>query len=161
MLMKMRKMKKTVSPSPMVGRFERNFLGNGYNGETNANGSWVIQGKTCGNELKIEITKDGYHDSNRKMSFATMGAEHEVKDGKWQPWGKEELIVLRKIKNPIKMVHLSFFRGDSDERIVSASVFVSSASSFFAVVPPLTASRNADSLSFGMRIVWLRPLAQY
>ena len=86
-----------------------NYREKGYwlNGETNTNGTWVLQGKTCGNEIEIGIKKDGYYDSNRKMCLATMGAEHEVKDGKWQPWGKEERIVLRKIKNQKSMVKCS------------------------------------------------------
>lgn len=99
---------------PVEGATVKVFMGMNYrekgywlNGETNTNGTWVLQGKTCGNEIEIGITKDGYYDSNRKMCLATMGAEHEVKDGKWQPWGKEERIILRKIRNPIKMVHLS------------------------------------------------------
>ena len=83
-----------------------NYREKGYwlDGETDANGIWALQGKTCGNEIEIWISKDGYYNSNHKMSLATMGAEHEVQKGKWLPWGKEERIVLRKIRNPIELI---------------------------------------------------------
>jgi len=55
--------------------------------------------------------------------------------------------------SPQDEVRELFFRGVSDERIASASVFVSSASSFFAVAPPLTARWKSASLSLGMRMV--------
>ena len=54
-----------------------------------------------------------------------------------------------------------FFRGDWQERIASASAFVSSTRSFFAVAPPFTASTKAGSLSLGILMVWFRPSAQY
>lgn len=76
-------------------------------GVTDTNGVFGLEGKTCGNEIIITISKNGYYDSNRTLCYVDMRARHSVKDGKWQPWGKEERIVLRKIKNQIKMVHLS------------------------------------------------------
>lgn len=78
-----------------------NIRENGYwlNGSTGADGVWVLQGKTCGNEIEIGVKKEGYYDSNVKMSLATMESEHEVKDGKWQPWGAEKMVPLRRIRN--------------------------------------------------------------
>ena len=83
-----------------------NFEESSYwiDGETDKNGAFLIEGKTTGNKIAIGLSKDGYYDSRRELHFIRMGSEHEVKDGKWQPWGKEERIVLRKRKKPIKMV---------------------------------------------------------
>ena len=73
-------------------------------GTTDTNGVFVIKGKTCGDEIEVFVTKDGYYDSHVVYRYAKMGAEHEVKGGKWQPYGAEEKIVLRKILNPTRMV---------------------------------------------------------
>lgn len=76
-------------------------------GVTDTNGVFVLEGKTCGNEIIITISKDGYYDSNRTLCYVDMRARHAVTDGKWLPWGKEERIVLRKIRNQKSMVKCS------------------------------------------------------
>lgn len=73
-------------------------------GTTDTNGAFAIEGKTCGDEIEVFVKKAGYYDTTIKYCYATMGAEHDVKDGKWQPYGAEEKIVLRKIVNPVRMV---------------------------------------------------------
>jgi len=73
--------------------------GTWINGTTNTNGVFVLEGKTCGDEIEVFVTKDGYYDSHVVYCYATMGAEREVKDGKWQPYGASEKIVLRKLKH--------------------------------------------------------------
>ena len=73
-------------------------------GRTDTNGVCTIIGKTNGFYLDFLVGKDGYYGSRKKIIFAKMGAEHDVKDGKWQPYGAIETIELRKIRNP---VHLS------------------------------------------------------
>ena len=75
--------------------------GTWINGTTNTNGVFVLEGKTCGDEIEVFVTKDGYYDSHVVYCYATMGAEREVKDGKWQPYGASEKILLRKIKEPL------------------------------------------------------------
>ena len=69
-------------------------------GSTDTNGIFVVTGKTCGDEVEIYLTKEGYYDSMKKLSFATMGAEKDVKDGKWQPYGEKQVIILRHRQNP-------------------------------------------------------------
>lgn len=73
-------------------------------GETDAGGEFLVEGVTTGNKIVISLSKDGYYNSNRELHFIRMGAEHEVKDGKWQPWGKEVQIVLRKIREQIQPI---------------------------------------------------------
>ena len=72
-------------------------------GNTDNNGVFVLEGKTCGNEVLIEISKCGYYGSVRKLCYIDIRARHNVQDGKWQPWGAEERIVLRKIQKPVEL----------------------------------------------------------
>ena len=65
-------------------------------GKTDTNGEYVVQGKTNGNYIKFLVDKDGYYDSYKRITYIQMHAEHDVKDGKWQPFGEREEIILRK-----------------------------------------------------------------
>ena len=69
-------------------------------GKTDTNGVCVVTGKTNGNKVVFSVGKEGYYGSRKEMSYVPMGGEHDVKDGKWQPYGAEEVIELRKIRNP-------------------------------------------------------------
>mgnify|MGYP003292820156 CR=1 FL=1 len=79
-----------------------NFRPKGYwiKGTTDENGIFVVQGKTCGDEIEIFISKNGYYDSYEKLCFAEIGKEHNVDNGKWQPYGKKYNMVIRKIRKP-------------------------------------------------------------
>lgn len=94
-----------VSSAKVRVQMGMNFEERSYwiDGETDENGAFLVDGVTTGNKIAIGLSKDGYYNSNRELHFTRMGSEHAVKDGKWQPWGKEERIVLRKIKNPIAL----------------------------------------------------------
>ena len=81
--------------------------GTWVNGTTDTNGVFVLEGKTCGDEIEVFVTKDGYYKSHVEYCYAMMGEEHDVKDGKWQPYGAEEKIVLRPIKNPLEAMRCS------------------------------------------------------
>lgn len=90
-----------------------NFRPKGYwiKGTADENGIFVVQGKTCGDEISIDVMKDGYYSSSKKLSFAKMGEEYEVKNGKWLPYGATEVLHLRPIKNPISLVKHGFGMG--------------------------------------------------
>ena len=83
-----------------------NFRPNGYylNGVTDTNGIYIVEGKTCGDEIIIDVTKQGYYASTKKLSFAEMGDEHDVQDGRWQPFGGEERIPLRRTIHPENLI---------------------------------------------------------
>ena len=72
-------------------------------GTTDTNGVYVAKGKTDGNYIEFFVGKDGYYGSKAKVVYASMTEPHEVKDGKWQPYGEELTLVLKPIKNPIKL----------------------------------------------------------
>ena len=83
-----------------------NFRPKGYylKGMTDANGIYVAEGKTCGDEIVVEVAKRGHYSSIKKLCFAKMGAEHDVRDGKWLPFDEVENITLRRIAKPIKLI---------------------------------------------------------
>ena len=69
-------------------------------GDTDTNGVYVAEAKTMG-VLEIKVSREGYYSSTDRISFIDMGREHDVKGGRWQPWGMQKEIVLRPIKNPV------------------------------------------------------------
>lgn len=74
-------------------------------GVTDTNGIFVVEGKTTGNEIEITATKDGYYiPSKKRLCFISLGNEHEVKDGKWQPWGMEIPLVFREVRSPVDLI---------------------------------------------------------
>ena len=70
---------------------------------TGTNGVCVVEGKTKG-VLSIEVSREGYYPSTDLISFIDMGREHEVKNGKWQPWGMVRQIKLLPVKNPVARI---------------------------------------------------------
>ena len=83
-----------------------NFIKSSYfiEGTTDTNGLFTISGRTTGNEIVIDVTKDGYYGSRREHCLIAMGAEREVRDGGWQPYGAYERMELRRIRHPTKLV---------------------------------------------------------
>lgn len=79
---------------------------NGYwiEGKTNTDGIYPIKGRTCGNEIEIRLSKEGYYTSKKTLCLAKNGKEHRVKNGRWLPYPMEQTIVLRKIGNPIPLI---------------------------------------------------------
>ena len=96
--------------SPVVGAnvnvsFDMADRGEGRRviGITDTNGVCVVEGKTVG-VLKIEVSCEGYYRTNDELCFITMGHEHEVKHGKWQPWELVKIITLLPVKNPVAQI---------------------------------------------------------
>lgn len=101
-----------VVPGASVNVFMgMNLRPNGYwiRGTTDTNGFFLIKGKTCGDEIEVFLSKTGHYNSYKKYCFATMGAEHEVKNIRWQPYGDRKTIELRKIHNPVELTHEGLF----------------------------------------------------
>ena len=69
-------------------------------GDADTNGVFVAEART-GGVLEIEVSREGYYLTKDEICFITMGHEHEVKNGKWQPWGIQEKVILRPIRNPV------------------------------------------------------------
>ena len=97
--------------NPVAGASIHVLMGMNYrlksydiDGVTDTNGVFVVEGKTTGNEIEITARKDGHYEVFKKLCFIAMGDEYEVKDGKWQPWGMELRLPLRRKLNPVNLV---------------------------------------------------------
>lgn len=71
-------------------------------GATNTNGEFTAQGK-CNEFLRVDVTKEGYYHTEEKINFWSSKADPIVVDGKWQPYGETRTVVLKRIKNPIRL----------------------------------------------------------
>ena len=125
-----------------------NFRPKGYylKGMTDTNGIYVIEGKTCGDEIVIDVTKQGHYSSAKKLSFAEMGRERDVKDNKWQPFGQHEKIILRRIVNPVKLVAF-----DKLIDIVQTNVWLGFDMEKMDFISPIGNGRKVD---FEIRAEW-------
>jgi hypothetical protein len=72
-------------------------------GDTDTNGVFVAEART-GGILEIEVSREGHYRSTDLISFINMGHEHEVKSGKWQPWGMVRQITLLPVKKPVAQI---------------------------------------------------------
>lgn len=70
-------------------------------GCTSTNGELRVEGKTTGDEIEFQVSKNGYYRSKVSISLITRPGNEKVKNGRWQPWGEVRQIMLRKIQNPI------------------------------------------------------------
>ena len=68
------------------------------------NGVAIVEGITTGHYVELRLSRDGYYDSKVKYRYLRLAENRAVKDGKWQPWGKDERIVLRKICEQVQPV---------------------------------------------------------
>lgn len=73
---------------------------------TDHDGNCVVDNLTCGNSIEVNLSKEGYYDSSLKLCYNRVGNVYEVKDGKWQPYPMERTVTLRKIRNPVALVHV-------------------------------------------------------
>ena len=76
-------------------------------GFTDTNGLYVAEG-WCNEILRFEVRKEGYYRTSVKIEFWRTKSDPKVKDGKWQPYGEMRTVVLKRIKNPIKMVEVPY-----------------------------------------------------
>lgn len=63
-------------------------------------GRFVAEHRT-NERLSVHVSKDGYYSSRDVVSYFDT-KRNSVVDGKWQPYGAEKTIVLKKIRNPVK-----------------------------------------------------------
>lgn len=87
--------------------------GHWFEGETDDEGLFRVQGMTCGDEIEIVADKDGYYKSHMKLCFSRMGEERDVRDGRWLPYGEEVVLRVRKMTNPRSLKKFGFGTGRS------------------------------------------------
>lgn len=68
---------------------------------TDTNGIVVLQDKV-GSQMTIGVAREGYYGSGDEVVFyARDGISPLVKDGKWQPYGENRTLVVKRKRNPI------------------------------------------------------------
>ena len=88
-------------------------------GKTDTNGVCVVKGKTNGNKIEFFVGKEGYYGSSKEIIFIKKGEEHDVKDGRWQPYGAIETIELRRIRNPVNLA-VAYMREFNNTEVINA-----------------------------------------
>ena len=93
-----------VPDAKIWGAFSANHLKDSVlvDGMTNTNGEFIAQGN-CNEFLRVDVTKEGYYHTEEKINFWQSKSEPIVVDGKWQPYGETRTVVLKKIRNPIRL----------------------------------------------------------
>lgn len=93
-----------VPEAKILGAFSANRLKDSVlvDGLTNTNGEFIAQGN-CNEILRVDVMKEGYYRTEEKINFWRSKSEPIVVDGKWQPYGETRTVVLKKIKNPIRL----------------------------------------------------------
>lgn len=81
--------------------------GHGYAEYTDTNGCARITGK-CSEWIRVVTRKEGYYQTMFEVKFSESKARPIVVDGKWQPYGEERTIILKKIKFPVIMPSSSY-----------------------------------------------------
>lgn len=84
-------------------------------GKTDREGRWSVSGVTLGSPA-ISVKKDGYYSSGKRYEC---NFEKDKATGRWQPYERNETVVLRKVVNPIPMyawsLHLSDYPVKTNE----------------------------------------------
>lgn len=80
------------------GSFENAIV---KNGTTDTNGCFVMEGKTNG-EFSFTVKKKGYYETSEDK-YLFKDSAVSVFDGRWQPYGATNNVVLKRIVNPIPM----------------------------------------------------------
>jgi len=90
----------TVSSAlyPFGGDFKDAIVKNGV---TDNNGCFVMEGKTD-SEFSYTLTKDGFY-KTREIKQLNQFQEVFVKNGRWQPYGMTNTVVLKRKVNPVAM----------------------------------------------------------
>ncbi len=77
-------------------------------GFTDSNGYFTAMGKGVG-EVTYTIRKEGFYETrSRILLYGSRFNRGEVKDGKWQPYGKVYEVILKPYKHPGEMKKYSF-----------------------------------------------------
>jgi len=80
-----------------------------FNGLTDTNGVFVAEGKTNG-EYTYEVTKAGsYRTFEQKFLFKLPSVS--VSNGRWQPYGMTNTVVLKRKVNPVALIIASYLKG--------------------------------------------------
>lgn len=78
-------------------------------GRTDGTGHFLAKAK-CSADVLATVRCEGYYRSSVRKRFGDTAARPKVADGKWQPYGAELPVLMRKIENPIPLDGAFFTR---------------------------------------------------
>lgn len=70
--------------------------GYSYRGKTDTNGLVTVSGK-CSESFSAIFSKEGYYKSRDEIFFNQAKTNPIIKNGKWQPYGEQKTVVLKRI----------------------------------------------------------------
>lgn len=74
--------------------------GRAYYDYTDSDGRYVLDGKTTG-LVRYSFVRDGYYETQKDMHLDDVDDQQKaVKNGKWQPYGQTQKVILKRIINP-------------------------------------------------------------
>lgn len=94
-----------VSNASVCCAFKVSAGGSGFKsvyGDTDVNGLCTIIG-TCKAYMDYCVEKDSFYSSCGKIDYMETHSVPAVIDGRWQPYGETRTVVLKRIKNPIRL----------------------------------------------------------
>jgi len=128
-------------------------------GETDTNGLCAIEGMTCG-DMWYSMEKSGYYKTKGQYLFGQV--EPPVINNHWQPWNPTNMVVLKRIKNPVPMYVKSLnigvpefgkFLGFDIEKGDWVAPYGKGASSDLLFYPELT-QRNPDDFDYTLTLTF-------
>jgi hypothetical protein len=91
-----------VANAMVTGSFHMNDgKGKPFSGNTDTNGIYVATGKSVG-DWHYFVLKDGYYRTHESLWLSRRGT-NTVADGRWQPYGTTNTVVLKRTVNPVAM----------------------------------------------------------
>lgn len=85
-----------------IGQFDDSEGGRSYSLDSDTNGLLTVMGK-CSVSFTAFFTKGGFYMSRQEPCLDQDGSGAAIVDGKWQPYGETRTVVLKRIKNPIRL----------------------------------------------------------
>lgn len=76
--------------------------GSHYSYLSYSNGLVDLKGK-CGEYVRVVVKKNGYYTTMFEIKYPMPSADKCIVDGKWQPYGETKEVILKKIKNPVRI----------------------------------------------------------
>ena len=85
-----------------IRQFDAKGGGHSYSLVSDTNGVVTIAGK-CSVSFTAFFTKSGFYMSHLEPCLDADGTGSAIRDGKWQPYGEMRTVVLKRIKNPVRL----------------------------------------------------------
>lgn len=116
-------------------------------GKSDVSGHYMAKGK-CNVDAHLAAVCNGYYESFAVRGLSKTTASPKVKDGKWQPYGWEWPVLMRRIKNPVR---LDVYNSTRDYDIPATNVWVGFDMAKRDWVKPVGSGETPD---FEIKFLW-------